>query len=107
MMENAIASGMRARATTVPAITSRRGFENHSWKYLFCCIVGLKNKTADATYVGGVRMEQDKAGATNQVEVLILCGQVEFGRCLKPGLCKRLQNSITAYCIIRVKKMTL
>ena len=38
MMEKAIASGISASATTVPAITSRRGFENHSWKYLICVI---------------------------------------------------------------------
>ena len=42
IMEKAIASGMRASATTVPAITSRRGFENHSWKYLFCVIARKK-----------------------------------------------------------------
>ena len=41
-MEKAIASGISASATTVPAITSRRGFENHSWKYLICVISRVK-----------------------------------------------------------------
>lgn len=32
MMEKAIASGMRASATTSPASTSRRTLENHYWR---------------------------------------------------------------------------
>jgi hypothetical protein len=42
-MEKAIASGISASATTAPAIKSRRGFENHSWKYVFC-LMGRKIK---------------------------------------------------------------
>jgi len=53
----------------VPAMTSRRGFENHSWKYLFFVIVQPKNRNANRRAAGGVGAEQDKDCALDQVEL--------------------------------------